>query len=47
MRYTVRCQSASGKVVDVHVYAGTDDAACRVALRELSPDYRAIWAVHS
>lgn len=47
MRYTVRCQSASGRVVDVHVYAGTDSAACRVALSQLAPDFRAVYALRS
>jgi 3-methyladenine DNA glycosylase Mpg len=47
MSYVVRCQSASGRVVDVHVYAGTDNEACRAALRELPSDYRAVYALQS
>ena len=45
MRYIVRCQSASGRVIDVHVVAGNDNAACRVALAQLDPDFRAIFAL--
>jgi hypothetical protein len=33
--------------VDVKVYAGTDNEACRAALRDLPSDYRAIRALRS
>jgi hypothetical protein len=49
VRYVVRCQSASGQVVDVHVLAGTECAACNVALRQLDKalQFQAIYALEA
>ena len=45
MHYIVRCQSATGRIVDVQVYATTDNAACCAALTQLDPDFRAVYAL--
>lgn len=48
--YCVRCRNAAGTAREIHVQAGTSDAAIRVALNELearfpSQGWRAEWAL--
>jgi hypothetical protein len=41
-RYTVKCQSAAGKVEFVPVTARTDEGACTAALKTLPAGYLAL-----
>jgi hypothetical protein len=46
--YTVRCQSASGRTLDVHVRGcSTQEQACRKALSTLDPadGWQAVYAL--